>query len=72
MKSEKEFLHDISSPLSSVFLLIESVTEALHANPKASEVEIKNIKKAMEALVRIQSLIQGRKTQITTQEKSPL
>lgn len=64
---EKKFLHEISNPISTVFLMVDSVLESMSNRPDANKDELEQLKKAMDSLVRINTLIQNRRGALTQQ-----
>ena len=64
---EKKFLHEISNPVSTVFLMVDSVLDSMGKRADADKDELEQLKKAMNSLTRINGLIQDRRNTLNSQ-----
>lgn len=61
MITEKEFLHDLSAPLTAVMLSLEAYKESLMEAKKSVDIELQQ---AVDKLITVTELVQLRKAQL--------
>ncbi len=61
VKEERKFLHDISTPISSVFFLLDMVIEKLSQDQSHNEEELKMLNTATKSMNTVKDLIQKRR-----------
>lgn len=68
-KSERKFLHDISSPLGTALFISDVLAESLTVGSPLSEEDLQQIKTILSELDRVKNMIQKRR-EILIQEES--
>ena len=66
--SERQFLHDLGSPLSTLMILMERITESLQSEASPSEGvqhALASLQKASQAVTRLAELLRTRREQIS-------
>lgn len=69
-RDERRFLHDLSTPMSTVFFLLDMTLERLHTDAQKHEEEIKMIQGAVRSMQTAKELISKRREVLIAEEES--
>ncbi len=69
-RDERRFLHDLSTPMSTVFFLLDMTLERLQADPDKNEEEIKMIQGAVRSMQTAKDLISKRREYLIAEDES--
>lgn len=68
-RDERRFLHDLSTPMSTVFFLLDMTLERLQAEPEKNEEEIKMIQGAVRSMQTAKDLISRRRELLISEDE---
>lgn len=68
-RDERRFLHDLSTPMSTVFFLLDMTLERLQAEPEKNEEEIKMVQGAVRSMQTAKDLISRRRELLISEEE---
>lgn len=68
-RDERRFLHDLSTPMSTVFFLLDMTLERLQAEPETNEEEIKMIQGAVRSMQTAKDLIAKRRELLIAEDE---
>lgn len=69
-KDERRFLHDLSTPMSTVFFLLDMALEKLNVDPEKHSEEIKMLQGAVRSMQTARDLMQKRREILIAEEES--
>lgn len=69
-REERKFLHDLSTPMSTVFFLLDMTLERLQTEPEKNEEEIKMIQGAVRSMQTAKDLISKRREFLIAEDES--
>ncbi len=70
IKDERKFLHDLSTPISTVFFLLDMTLERLQVEPEKNLDEIKMVEGAIRSMQTTKELISKRREVLISEEQS--
>jgi hypothetical protein len=69
MPPERQFLHDLASPLAAALMTLDSARDCLDGQAPAAQAALKRLARASETMLRMRDMIKARRGEIIAEEK---